>query len=270
MIHKMNKKHFLSVGAIFKNESMIFREWLEHYLYHGVEHFYLINDNSNDDYLDILKPYMERNLITLFHNDLPKFRGRQKEAYNKYFQEIYNETYWLAILDLDEYLYSPVEIDIKKIIKNYEDYSQIVTNWAWFGSNGLKLQPKSIVQSFTKRAQYFFGQIADTPFGKQWSDTRGNKCILKTEKIKTIDVHGSEMTDDKTINLSWMDRNDEPLLIVNHYALLSEEYWFKIKATRGDVNCWHSDDARNRQYFELWDINDIEDLTLLEQNKHLL
>ena len=42
----------LSVGSIFKNESQGIKEWIEHYLNHGVEHFYLINDNSNDNYLE--------------------------------------------------------------------------------------------------------------------------------------------------------------------------------------------------------------------------
>jgi hypothetical protein len=38
-------KYYLSVGAIFKNESMILKEWIEHYLHHGFEHIYLINEN---------------------------------------------------------------------------------------------------------------------------------------------------------------------------------------------------------------------------------
>jgi hypothetical protein len=29
----------LSFGAIFKNEEGARQEWVEHYLYHGVEHF---------------------------------------------------------------------------------------------------------------------------------------------------------------------------------------------------------------------------------------
>ena len=37
----------LSVGALFKNESHALEEWLEHYLYHGADHFYLINDGSS-------------------------------------------------------------------------------------------------------------------------------------------------------------------------------------------------------------------------------
>ena len=42
-------QHYLSVGAMFRNESDSIIEWIKHYLYHGVDHIYLINDNSDDD-----------------------------------------------------------------------------------------------------------------------------------------------------------------------------------------------------------------------------
>ena len=52
------KKYFFSIGAIFKNESHILKEWVEHYLFHGVDHMFLINDKSTDNYLEILEPYI--------------------------------------------------------------------------------------------------------------------------------------------------------------------------------------------------------------------
>ena len=37
-------KYYLSVGAMFKNESHILKEWLDHYLREGVDMFLLINN----------------------------------------------------------------------------------------------------------------------------------------------------------------------------------------------------------------------------------
>jgi hypothetical protein len=48
------QRYHLSVAAIFKNESKILKEWIEHYFLHGVEHIYLINDHSTDDFLAVL------------------------------------------------------------------------------------------------------------------------------------------------------------------------------------------------------------------------
>jgi len=50
----------LSVLAMFKNEGMIIEEWFKHYLDEGVEHFYLIDNGSTDDYeskIEKFKPF---------------------------------------------------------------------------------------------------------------------------------------------------------------------------------------------------------------------
>jgi hypothetical protein len=50
--------YYLTIGAIFKNESHCLQEWIEHHIFHGVEHFYLLNDGSTDEYMKILQPYI--------------------------------------------------------------------------------------------------------------------------------------------------------------------------------------------------------------------
>jgi hypothetical protein len=224
---------------------MVIKEWIEHYIKHGIEHFYLINDNSNDNFMEILQPYINLNIVTLFQNDTEKIRGRQGIAYDKYFKSILKDTYWLAIFDIDEYCYSPNEINITNILKNYEQYSQIEINWVWFGSNNFTKQPDNIVKSFTKRAEYGKKVYASTPFGNEYCGTDGPKVILNTKfKINNIGIHNSYIDGDK-INLSWKENPINPLLLINHYSIMSLEYWTKIKMTRGDVNNWHSDNARN-------------------------
>ena len=73
------------VCSVFKNESGILEEWLNHYFFHGVDHIYLVNDFSNDDYMPILNKFSGK--ITLFHNDIvTKEVGRQVLIYEKYFK----------------------------------------------------------------------------------------------------------------------------------------------------------------------------------------
>jgi hypothetical protein len=35
---------------MFKNEAAIMREWIEHYLSEGVDHFYFLDDGSSDNF----------------------------------------------------------------------------------------------------------------------------------------------------------------------------------------------------------------------------
>ena len=81
--------NYLSILATFKNESWNMREFIEHYLWQGVEHFYMINNGSTDDFMPILDEYKDR--VTLY--DIPK-RWAQVDNYNLVFQEIKNKTFW--------------------------------------------------------------------------------------------------------------------------------------------------------------------------------
>ena len=64
-------KYDLAVCAIFKNEARFLKEWIEFYKLIGVEHFYLYNNFSNDNYQDVLQPYINSKdvkfLIGMFH-----------------------------------------------------------------------------------------------------------------------------------------------------------------------------------------------------------
>ena len=57
---KQQKKYTVAVCAIFKNESVFLKEWLEYHLLIGVEHFYLYNNFSEDNYQTSLLLYRER------------------------------------------------------------------------------------------------------------------------------------------------------------------------------------------------------------------
>ena len=149
-------KHYLSVASVFKNESWNLKEWILHYKHHGVDHIYLVNDFSDDEYMPILEPFIREGFVTLFQNDITeRYTGRQTDVNNKFFLPICNETQWIAQIDLDEFLYSPKTVDLKEILRKYEDYGTVETNWVWFNSNDHLYHPTGgLVQNFTSRAKF--------------------------------------------------------------------------------------------------------------------
>lgn len=246
--------YYLSIGAIFKNESQIMREWIEHYLFHGVDHFYLINDNSSDDFLSILQPYIDQNIVTLFQHSSPwdYYLGRQKDMYNYFIFPYLQETQWLAILDLDEYLWSPMSIDLKFTLRQCEHIGQIQIKDYLFGSNGHISQPFSIVQSFTKRSL---------------SMTEGGmKYIIHTKfQFKELTIHYAFFVEEYDQNNNFIQLGS-PFFRLNHYSSQSREYWENIKCTRGDGDHWR---VRTITDFEFVDLNDVEDIDLYQQNRSL-
>jgi hypothetical protein len=253
---------YFTIGATFKNESHILKEWIEHYIFHGVEHIYLINDNSSDNFLEILEPYIVKNYVTLYNNELEYNKlGRQSYTYNFYFQKHLKETHWFGILDLDEFLYSPEEIDIKNILKKYEQENQLQINWVHFGSSRHITQPNGVVENFLYRGEY--NSITNGPNGRY--NSYKSIVNVKNSRNITLNIH-SHGAYSKNISFN----ETIPQLLVNHYPIQSLQFWKNIKMTRGDNDYYYDSQnwKRDIQLFNDCDKNtNIRDERLWQQNK---
>lgn len=94
------KKYQLAICAIFKNESRYLREWIEYHQLIGVEHFYLYNNDSEDD-IKFLNRYVDDGIVTL--NQISG-TAMQMPAYNHFLQTYRDEVEWCAVIDLDEFI----------------------------------------------------------------------------------------------------------------------------------------------------------------------
>jgi hypothetical protein len=248
--------HYLSVGAMFRNESDSIVEWIKHYLYHGVDHFYLINDNSDDDTVSKIREYVDKGLITLYHVNEPYYEGRQRNLYNRlllpHLQK--KDTQWILMIDLDEYVWSPKAIHLGDVLRmGCEQYGQIQIHQLVFGSNGYIEQPESLVKHFTKRENEY--RIC------------GKFFLNSNFEFASINVHYADfanpayMTDASVFTMISYD-----WFIYNHYNCQSLNFWNKVKCVRGDSNAYLQ---RNMDHFHYVDKNEIEDLRLWEQNKDI-
>jgi hypothetical protein len=246
--------YYFSIAACFKNEHHCIKEWIEHYKFHGINHIYLINDFSTPEYETIIQKYIEEGYVTLYHNDIvTKQVGRQKLIYEKYLKKVLKETFWLGVIDLDEFLYSPSEINISNILKKYEKFSSININWIHFGSNGYIKQPESLVNSFIMRAK----------INQKNVEFQGYKTIIQTSKFISFDIHNSQTKGDKL----YLNQDSEELLI-NHYNLQSFNFYLNVKGKRGDCDNWFDSIGykRNKELFDKLDKNEELDERLKIQN----
>lgn len=236
-------KSYLSILAIFKNETMIIETWIKHYIWQGVDHIYLIDNDSNDNPLDILQPYIDSGYITLYQ--LPgkyKQMTHFKYVYEK--EKLQENTTWLMNIDVDEYMYCK-DCDIKKELYNYEKYYVIYTQWKVFGSNNLELQPKDPRISFTFRHNNL-----------SW---HSKKYLIQTKHIKLDNFHNTPHKILKIDNNKIIDLPN--IFMLNHYQIMSLEYFKKVKMSRGDVDYDERDNMRNLDYF-----NEINKHATFEDN----
>lgn len=88
-------KDYLSVCAIFQDEAPYLREWIEYHRLMGAEHFYLYDNDSHDEFLEVLQPYINKRIVTLI--DWPSSRdeewvSHQILAYNHFVETVKNKT----------------------------------------------------------------------------------------------------------------------------------------------------------------------------------
>lgn len=220
--------HYLSILAILKNEAMNLRVWIDHYLWQGVEHIYLIDNGSDDDSVEIINDLITKGFpITLYQ--LPERHKQNQHIQYVYDQEnLRQKTKWLIIADLDEFFYCH-NSDMSTMLKDYEQYDYIASCWRWFGSNGLIQHPADIRVALTTRKE----ELTPTP-----------KYIIQPKNIDShyLSAHYVGGGYKNFTDLSNVFR-------LNHYVIQSKEFYEKVKMTRGDVGGPLGDNIRDWNYF---------------------
>ncbi len=128
-----NKKYKVSICGMFKDEGPFLKEWIEYHLLVGIDHFYLYNNNSSDNYKEVLEPYIAKEIVTLI--EWP-YDHSQMKCY-KHFHDTYrHETTWYTYLDIDEFFCLRENITISEWLNYHKRYPVIFVNWLMFGTSG--------------------------------------------------------------------------------------------------------------------------------------
>ena len=168
------KPYYLSVVAIMKNEKPYLKEWIEYHLLQKVEHFYLCDNDSTDGTKEYLKPYIDKGIITYIPT--PGI-NQQLKCYENVVNKYKNQTYWLAMIDLDEYLVPLQKNNMKSFLKDYEEVSELSLHWQNYGDSGIfKRKEGLITETFTSHAKTLNHTV---------------KSIVKPEKVIDFNTFGA-------------------------------------------------------------------------------
>ena len=292
----------LAIISMFKNESLILEEWIKYYIDQGVQHFYLIDNGSDDNYEEKIDKYRDK--ITLIKDSFRvsrnisnklKIYDNNKDEYifidsknhthnllpNNYFLEkIRNETNWIMFIDCDEYIYISKKQTINdfliKLDKNtdYDKVTDIFFIWKIFGSNDLQEQPKSIINGFNKRmdCDKFKNKIL-----KHGNIFGWGKSITRSKHLKTLLIHINSLTTKQILlmpDYSIIERNNgiELKNFMNNldyekYFIHCNHYMIMSKEYFINNKIKRSGGAfgiRDDSYWKQFDVNDKVDNLLIE------
>jgi hypothetical protein len=263
-------KYFLSIIAIYRDEGHIMREWIEHYLAEGVDHFYLIDDGSSDGYEEILAPYIRRGLISEFSTSSGNLSFDQDEHCNFHVLPHKDESEWFLVVDFDEFAYAKTGTIANTLREELGDggVNDVILPWIVFGSSGLERQPDSVVGGFRWRQQY----LTSIPVSA--------KHIVRSRDLTRFGIHHPSLINRKVVDGCFNPITGKPSalidesyilgsrLLLNHYQVQSREWFFRVKA-RPYRNRWRAswNAERAKAYFSKHDYNEVIDNTL--ENKRL-
>lgn len=157
---KSKIKHQLAVCAIFQNEARFIKEWIEFHKLMGATHFFLYNNESTDEYFQILKPYILKGEVDLInwpytYETVAEWTSIQAAAYmNAVKRAQAARVKWLAILDTDEFIFPTRQPNLIEYLADFEDVGGIVAHWQLFGTNNVEkvTEDRLMIELLTKKA----------------------------------------------------------------------------------------------------------------------
>lgn len=227
----------LTVCAIFQDDAKWLPEWIEFHEKQGVEHFYLYNNGSTDDYKNILKPYIDHGLVELIdwmkpsHN-IADFTGIQCGAYDHCLKSIAQEAKWCAIIDTDEFLFAVDGRPLPEMLREYDAYSGVIVNWCCYGTSGIDKIPENqkMIETLLLRAPLNF------------TDNHFVKSIVKPKDVSVCDcphyckykIGKRSVTENKTLAGAAMRTKQVSVnkLRINHYWARDLDFFYNVKINR--------------------------------------
>jgi Glycosyltransferase family 92 len=229
-LFKNNKpKYYLSILAPVRFENDYIEEFVAYYLLHGVNHFYFYDNDPAFPLKKILKNYLTYCTIIEYPGN-----GIQFEVYSNWLNNFKNESEWVAVFDIDEFILPKSHDYLIDFVKEFDKKGadSIGINWMIFGNSSHKTKPKGLIIN-----NYTFSE------GKQHKNI---KSITRTKKIKLLNhPHFAELfwfgkrvnAHFKKLKASSENHTDTTDIIqLNHYYTKSdEEYSVKINRNQADT-----------------------------------
>jgi glycosyltransferase involved in cell wall biosynthesis len=279
---KKTFRHELAVATMFKNEGQYLDEWINFHHAMGADHFYLYNNNSTDNFREVLAPWIRKRLVTLV--DWPG-AGGQVSAFNDCIKRFRSQARWIAFLDMDEFLFSPKEKDLRKVLKDYTDVPAIFVFWILFGSNGHQTRPSgSVIENYTRcldlesaRADNFdhgHAHLEKERYVTGWA--KDGKSIANPRMVKKYYVHQPEylwsgITVDEQKRNARLLRRAKGYTDITCDVLRINHYWSRSiqditnKARKGNASWQWNPESRVERWLEREShLNKTTDETLLK------
>ncbi|NDE63506.1 MAG: glycosyltransferase [Chlamydiae bacterium] len=232
----------LGIVTMFRNEAPYLAEWIEYHHMIGVDHFLLYNDRSDDEWAEVLEPYIKSNLVEVI--DWPNFSrvclfpNHQVAAYKDGLRRSKGNAKWLAFIDIDEFILPKKNKKITSCLDQFfSSAAGVYICWLNFGTGGVYLNPKNPIltnltscsrihhpknssgKSIVKVDEVEVDQLSSPHFlklkkGSQYYNGSGLPLDFKNDELQINSTHTSDY------------------IQINHYGMRDENYFLNVRLPR--------------------------------------
>ena len=255
-----SKREGLLFVLIAKNEAPYIKEWIDFHLKQGATHFVIYDNESTDNFYDVLRPYIESEIVTY-----EKISGkkRQVDVYNMAFKKYRNRFKYMAVLDADEFVYvrenrgGTLYQFIDDFMNTHKNAGGIAINWLIFGSAGFEKKPEGgVLENYTMCAEkdfsrnHFVKTICDPSKLLGWGNPHNP---IYYRGFYNLDENGNIANYTRTEHVNYEK------IRINHYFTKSKEEYIQ-KKNRGMADNLL---IRTMEDFYIHDQNVLKDTEIL-------
>jgi hypothetical protein len=231
----------LAITTMFRNEAPYLKEWIDYHSMSGVEHFWLYNDKSTDNWQEVLQPYIEQGIVEVIYWPTPigsPWTINQMEAFKNGINLAKGKTKWLAIIDTDEFLLPMRDRNIPEYLNNhFSNASAVYVNWRNFGTGGVYVPLGEPI--LTRLTACSLPTHSDNSIGKS---------IVRPESVDLINVwyphhfplkpsatyvNGNlQMMPFSGIDLKTDGNHYDQYIRINHYVLRDEGFYQNVRLAK--------------------------------------
>jgi len=253
------EKYFLSVLTPVRDEEDYLIEFINYYLLQGVDHFYFYDNDSVVPVADILRDY--RDVCSVM-----KAPGHavQVRAYAHFCKHYKQETKWVAVFDIDEFVLPHKHGSFREFLLDYDQCDGIGINWVMFGDGHHKTRPE--------------GSVIENYLYRQAKQHRNIKSVLKSKSLvgffdnpHVATVREGSVYVDAHMNAITSADNDNyttDIIQLNHYFTKSEAEWKKkIYRKRADSGTPRAEHPEDRDWVFTADetFNGVRETTIVDR-----
>lgn len=274
----------LVVASMFRDEGNYLKEWVEYHQMVGVDHFWLYNNMSTDNWREVLQPYIDSGLVEVFDWPTSIFFQPPVELNTQDAAELSAKAYgafhqtaqlcafgnalrkgvgsatWVAFIDIDEFILPMQDQTIPECLNNhFQDAQAVYANWRCFGTGGIyvpKTEPLLSNLTACSLTYHSRNSVGKSIIRPEWANVDalyGPHCcaLLNNGLYLNGDARPLPTPDGPRIKTDGLHHSK--FIRINHYIMRDEEYFQNVRLKRA------------REGYAGYVFADVE--LLLQQNK---